>query len=79
MSKQLTNEVPLIPLTVAEYHKNLCKKQYAAYSRKYGYFIDGKNLTVKEAEELYPTSHVKIITNLHPHRSPQQKGNGIKR
>lgn len=68
MAKTLTNEVPLIVLSAAEYLKNRDKKQWAFFSKETGYFIDGRFMTVVEANNLYPTTHVKVVMRIHDKR-----------
>jgi hypothetical protein len=72
MPKQLTNQVPLKILSVAEYLYNKYLRKYSAFAN--GMYIIGEHTyTPKELELAYPTAHVKVVPRIHPHQHNRQK------
>lgn len=72
MPKQLTNQVPLKILSVAEYLHNKYLRKYSAFSNGL-YFIGCHAYTPEELELAYPTCHVKVVPRVHPHQPNRQK------
>ena len=72
MPKQLTNEVPLKVLSVAEYLHNKYMRMYSAFTNS-KYIVGDHTYTPEELELAYPTCHVKVVPRIHPHQPNRQK------